>query len=149
MKPASFLLCSIALAGCYRAVPVEPTQLTSGMRVVVDLSQSGSDRLRPSIGNYVTTIEGDVEAARADSLTLALTSVYRRGEVAPSTWTGETIHLAASDMERVKRSELSRGRTTAAAVGLGAVGVGLIYTIARATGLVGGGGGGKGPVPTP
>ena len=119
------------------------------MRVVVDLSESGTDRLRSSIGNYVTMLEGDVEAAKADTLTLALTSVYRRGEVAPSTWTGETIQLSASDMEHVKRSELSRGRTTAAAVSLGAVGVGLVYMIARATGLVGGGGGGKGPVPTP
>ena len=84
MRTASFVLCSMAFTGCYHAVPVAPTQLANGMHVVVDLSESGSDRLRPTIGNYVTMIEGDVEALKSDTLTLALTSVYRRGEVGAS-----------------------------------------------------------------
>lgn len=148
MKPASFLFCSIALAGCYRHVPVATSELGNGMRVVVDLTLSGSDRLRPTIGNLVTTLEGDVEESKADTLTLSLTSVYRRGEVAPSSWTGETIRLAPNDVQRVKRSELSRGRTTVAAVSLGATAVGIIYAIARATGVFSTNGG-RGPIPTP
>jgi hypothetical protein len=149
MKPVLMLVCSIALAGCYRYVPADRAGLASGMHVVIDLSAAGREHVRPTIGEFVTTVEGNVAQASADSLTLSLVSVLRRGDLGPSTWNGETIHLAAADMERVRRSELSRGRTTVAAASLSAAGVGLVYAIARAAGIAFVSGSGKGPVPTP
>ena len=145
MKPASTLFCLLALVGCYRHVPVEGISVANGTRVIVDLTSTGSARLRPSIGDLVTMVEGDVAESTTSGMTLALVAVRRRGEVASSNWTGEQIQLAAEDIAQVRRTELSRGRTTIASIALGALGVGLVYAIARAAGLVSGGDGGRKP----
>jgi hypothetical protein len=148
LKPLSILLCSLALVGCYRNVPVEGISVANGTRVIVDLTSTGSATLRPSIGDFVTRVEGDVTESNSNGMTLSLFAVRRRGDVAPSSWTGEQIRLSRDDIAQVQRAELSRARTTVASIALGAVGVGLVYVIARATGLVSGSGGGRIP-PTP
>ena len=145
-------LVGFALVGssaCYRYVPVEPGALPSGTEVAVDLSSTGSANVRPSLGDFATRLEGRVTEADASGITLLLSSVQRRGEVQPSTWNGESIKLASADIAGMKTRQLSRGRTTVAAVALGAASVGLVIAIAKAVGLLEVSGGGGKPIPPP
>jgi hypothetical protein len=145
-------LVGFALVGssaCYRYVPVEPSSLASGTEVTVDLSSAGSATVRPSVGDFATRLEGRVSESSTSGITLLLSTVQRRGEVQPSTWNGESIRLSTADIAGMRTRELSRGRTTVAAVALGAATVGLVVAIARAVGLLEVSGGGGKPIPPP
>jgi hypothetical protein len=148
VKAASILVASVAVAGCYRYVPAANLAVPTGSRVSVELTSAGTATLRPTLGDFVTKIEGDVTQATPSQLTLALVTVHRRGEIAPSTWHGESIQVGSSDVETVRQRQLSRGKTTAAFIALGAAGAGLVYAIAKATGLVSGDVGSR-PPPNP
>jgi hypothetical protein len=135
--------------GCYKYVETAPSSVSAGTEVAVDLTSVGSANVKEAIGDFVTQVEGSVTEASGAGITLSLTSVKRRGDVSPSTWNGETLRLNGSDIAGVKTRQFSRGRTTAAAVGLGAATVGLVAAIAKATGLIGGSGGTGKPIPPP
>ena len=150
MKVPWLLLLALAGAsGCYKYVAAETTSLTTGREVAIDLSSAGTVNVRPAIGDFVNRVEGTVTQANGPGLTLALSAVRRRGEVSSSTWNGETLQLAPGDIAAVRTKEFSRSRTTISAVALGGVGVGLVYAIARAVGLLETSGGGGKPVPPP
>lgn len=151
-KRVPFLQVSIAalplLAGCYQYVPSPRSGLPPATPVSVELSPRGTLNVANKIGDNVVTVEGNVTEASNSSLTLALLAVRRRGDPAPSTWSGESITLAADDINEVKRRRLSRSRTTLASVALGAASVGLVVGIAKATGSASGSVLGK-PSPNP
>lgn len=150
MRSAWFLAVTlIGSSGCYRYVASEPGALKAGTAVAIDLTSSGTANVRPAIGDFVTSVEGSVTESNGSGVTLALMAVRRRGDVSPSTWTGESLHLASADIEGVKTRQFARGRTTVAAVALGAAAVGLVIAIARATGLLEVSGGGGKTVPPP
>lgn len=139
----------MATTGCYRYSPAEPSGMPAGSHVRIALTSAGTSRLRPSIGDFAIEVEGAVTSANADTLTLALTAVRRRGEVQASLWQGESIQLLKSDVDELRLRELSRKRTTGALVAVGAVGVGLVIAIAKAVGILESSGSGKGPPPVP
>ena len=151
-KRVSFCWKSLAalplLAGCYQYVPSARSDLPPATPISVELSPRGTLNVANKIGDNVVTVEGNVTEASNSSLTLALLAVRRRGETAPSTWSGESITLAPDDIYQVKRRQLSRSRTTLASVALGAASVGIVIGIAKATGSASGTVGGK-PSPNP
>ncbi len=142
----------VALAGstgCYRYVPVEPGAVTPGTEVAVDLTSTGTANVRPAVGDFAERLEGRITESSADGLTLQLTSVQRRGEPKPSTWTGETIRLGTADIDGLNLRQFARGRTTVAAVALGAASVGLVIAIAKAVGILEVSGSTGKPIPPP
>ena len=136
------------LAGCYQYVSSPREGLPPATSVSVELSPRGTLNVANKIGANVVTVEGNVTESTNSSLTLALLAVRRRGESAPSTWSGEAITLAPDDIHEVKRRQLSRSRTALASVALGAASVGIVVGIAKATGSASGTAGGK-PNPNP
>ena len=136
------------LAGCYRYVPAKHTELSPATAVSVALSTRGTLNVVNRLGENVSVLEGNVTEASASSLTLALLAVRRRGEVAPSTWSGESITLSPDEIEQVRRRQLSPGRTAIASAVVGAASVGIVVGIAKATGEASGTIGGK-PSPNP
>ena len=145
-------LLAVALAGstgCYRYVVVEPGAITPGSEVAIELTSAGTASVRPAIGDFATKLEGRITESGADGLTLQLSSVQRRGDVSPSIWTGETIRLGTTDIDQINLRQFARGRTTVAAVALGAASVGLVIAIAKAVGLLEVSGSGGKPIPPP
>lgn len=150
MRSSWFIVAALAgTTGCYRYVETAPGAVTAGTEVAIDLSSTGTASVKPALGDFVTTVEGNVTEANGAGITLSLVSVKRRGDVSPSTWSGESLHLTSADIAGVKARQFSRGRTTAAWVALGAGTVGLVAAIAKATGLIGGSGGTGKPIPPP
>lgn len=136
------------LTGCYQYTAANRLAIEPATPVSVDLSPRGTINVAGKIGGNVVTIQGNVTETTASSLTIALMTVRRRGETALSKWNGESITLASDDIDEVKTRELSRRRTTVAAVALAATSVGIVIGIAKATGGASGTVGGS-PVPTP
>ena len=150
MKPAWSVVCLVvALAGCYRNVPTEPVAVSTGTEVVVELTSSGTTRLTPTIGSFVTKVQGMVTAADGGHLTVGLSAVTRRGELHPTQYHGETISLDTGDIEQIFTRTVARGRTTTAFIALGAVSVGLIYALAKAVGILESSGTGNPTPPVP
>ena len=139
----------LVTGGCFRYVAAEPGNLSAGTDVAVDLSAQGTASVRPAIGDFVTQVEGNVTESNGSGITLSLAAVKRRGDVSPSTWSGESIHLAPADIAAVRMREFSRSRTTIAGVALGAATVGLVIAIAKAVGLLETSGGVGKPIPPP
>lgn len=136
------------VAGCYQYVPAPNTALAPATAVSVELSPRGTVNVASKIGDNVVAVEGNVTEANSSSLTLALLAVRRRGDPAPSTWSGESITLAPEEIVQVKRRELSRRRTVLASAAFAAASVGVVVGIAKATGQASGGTGSK-PSPNP
>lgn len=149
---ASFVLAAVLFGstGCYNYISAtNPADLTHGAEVSIDLTSTGAANVRPSIGDFVTTVEGRVSEAGPEGITLELMSVKRRGDVSPSTWHGESLQLGISDIGEIQRRELSRGKTAVAITALAAASVGLVIAIAKATGLLEVSGGAGKPIPPP
>jgi len=139
---------ALLLAGCYDyRVTTTPSSSPTGTRLRVELSDRGTSSVERALGASVTKVEGTVRDATPDRLTLALTSVERRGE-RPTAWGGDLLTLAPADMRELRVRTLNRGKTIIASVGVGAAVVGGIIAIAKATGLASGDGGRK-PGPQP
>lgn len=136
------------LTACYQYASTDRASLTAATPVAVELSARGTANVAGRIGNNVVSVEGNVIESTSSSLTIALQSVRRRGENLASTWNGESITLAAEDIDEVKTRQISRRRTAVASAALAAASVGIVVGIAKATGQASGSTGGK-PSPTP
>ncbi len=137
---------SVAAAGCYRNIPTQYQSVATGNDVVVTLTSQGTSRLAPSIGDFATKIEGGVMSADGGTMTLALHSVTRRGELNPTKFQGETVSLSQGDVSELFTKQISRGRTTTAFVVLGAASVAVVIALAKAVGILESSGTGQ-PIP--
>jgi len=138
----------LLLTGCYEYAPTNQASIAVATPVSIELSERGSMNVASKIGSNVVTVQGNVTESAPGSLTIALAGVKRRGEVAISTWSGESITLASDDIDEVKTRRLSRRRTAVASAALAAASVGIVVGIAKATGEASGTVGGK-PSPNP
>lgn len=140
---------SVAAAGCYRNIPTQYQSVATGNDVVVTLTSQGTARLAPSVGDFVTRIEGGVLSSDAGTMTIALHSVTRRGELNPTKFNGETVSLSQGDVSDLFTRQLSRGRTTTAFVVLGAASVAVVIALAKAVGILESSGNGNPTPPVP
>jgi hypothetical protein len=142
----------IALAGvssgCFQYVPLAPQAAAVGSQVRIELSDRGVVSVQPALGKSVTAVEGTVRGAAADSLTIALADVERRGS-GTQTWAGETLVLKAEDIRAISERRLSQKRTTVVATGAITLAAAGIIAIAKASGDASGESGNKPPPVTP
>lgn len=121
MRSAATLILALHLGGCYTLVPTTLPGLTPGDQVRVEVGGTLSPELRLFLGDgsSVGALSGAVDRRDADGLLLLLPSGYR-----PQGFHVETLHqrvrVPETNVLRVERRELDRGRTalTAGAVGL-------------------------------
>ena len=148
MRRVGVLGLTLLSTGCfdYREVALSPSLATGGI-VRVELTDNGTTDLTKALGPYVTVLEGPVRSTDQDGLTLGVTTLRRRGE-GQIDWTGDTVHVAKTDIRYLTQRSQSRSKTAVAVAAVSAIGVALIITIAKATGLVSGSSN-KPPISTP
>jgi hypothetical protein len=135
LSVAAIALC---LSGCYEYRQIDTTrQLSAGTYVRVELTDAGTASVAPAIGPYALTVEGMLQSADGQRLTLSLQTVRRRGE-GETNWNGESLALDRSDIRFLNERHTARGRTALAATAFTAAGAALVVAIARAKGLVSG-----------
>ncbi|MCC6931363.1 MAG: hypothetical protein IT359_20415 [Gemmatimonadaceae bacterium] len=129
---------ALIASGCYSYRDVAPTSpLPNDAIVRVELTDAGTERLSPAIGASVLYVEGAVQRNGNDGVALRVTTLRRRGEP-EARWTGDLLQLNREDVRFMSERKLSRSRSILAGSGFGALGVALLYSIAKATGLVSG-----------
>ena len=138
MRRAGLVGITVLLTGCFDFQRIDSSPLSAGGKYVrVELSDVGATNVVPAIGPYVLSVEGEIESADAQRVTLALRSVSRRGEWSAK-WNGEKLSLSPIDIRTMQERRFSRAKSTIAGTAMAAVGVGLVYLIAKAVGLVSG-----------
>jgi hypothetical protein len=139
---------AVVSSGCYQYVPLTSQVPPLGSQVRIELSDRGVVNVEPALGHGVTTVEGTVRAAVADSVTISLASVQRR-QSGIQTWAGETLVLKPGDIRAVSERRLSHTRTTVAATSAITLAAAGIIAIAKAGGDASGESGTKPPPVTP
>jgi hypothetical protein len=138
-------LCSVALVlcACYANVPTQLSTARPDTKLVVALTDAGSDSLARYLGPGVETVDGRLLQNSDSGVSLAVTQVTMRSG-AEQFWKGETVALPKYSIATVQERKLSKPRT----ILLGAAIVALGFTVKLAgvgDNTAGGSKGGGGP----
>lgn len=137
-------LCVTLAAGCYMYVASDQSSLIPGKQVAYDLNDLGRLNLSSQIGEEVARVAGVLVQQSPASSTLKVSELtYLNGRTAP--WSGEAITVRQDFIKASYAQQLSKSKTTAAALA-GAAGVGALIA-ARA--IVGSSSGDNGKTSTP
>jgi hypothetical protein len=110
----------LLLSGCYSYVQKPLPDVVPNDVIEVSISDAGRVALADQAGSQITRVRGKV-ASRSDStLDISVSQVsFIKG--APSVWQGQALTLRRQDVTQVAERTLSRTRTLAAALAIGAV----------------------------
>jgi hypothetical protein len=135
-----FSLCSVAIvaSGCYGNVPIQLSSAPMNTKLVVALTDAGSDSLARYLGPGVETVSGKLMQNGDNGISLAVSQVTMRSG-AEQFWKGETVALPKYSIGTVQEHKLSKPRT----ILLGAAIVAAAFTV-KLTG-VGGSNSGRQP----
>jgi len=137
-RVATLVGSALLASGCYSYRDVAPsTPLPNDAMVRVELTDAGTQRVTPLIGASVLYVEGAIQRNGNEGVALRVTTLRRRGEP-EARWTGDLLQLNREDVRYLSERKLSRGKSAIAGTSFGALGVALLYGIAKATGLVSG-----------
>lgn len=146
MRVPVVMLAALLVTACHTYRPLAGVPPAEGMRVRLQLTDSGSTALSGYLGPQVVELRGRVTSADASAITLSVSSIKARDGSEPF-WKGESATIPRALIARAEEQLLDKTRTVGAAGG----GLALAVMIARGFGLVGtndpGRGGGPGPGP--
>ena len=99
-----------ALAACYVTTPLDRPSPNAGEVVVLQISDQGRVALAERLGTGVARIQGRVQAASDDRLSLRVASIgYVSGET--NRWSGEAVTIDREYVGTTRLRRLSRTRT--------------------------------------
>lgn len=139
------LLGSFLLQGCYSVSAVDPGGPQPGTRLLASLTPDGSQQLASQVGPRVIAVEGVLDEATAERLSLRLVRTEGANQIS-TYWNQEEVTIPRPAIAQLRQRRLDRTRSYLMA---GAI-VGGALLIASAAGGVfaGDDSGGGGPSPT-
>jgi hypothetical protein len=135
------------LGACYRYVPTTG-DVTVGGAYRGHLTQEGSQRVAPLVGENVERFDGRIITVTDTSYLVSMSATQRRADARQIVWTGERLVIPRSAVNKFETRELDRKRTMRAAIlyAVAVIGVGaLVFSIKGGSG----GDGGQPPPPPP
>jgi hypothetical protein len=107
-----FSICSVAVlaCGCYSNVPIQLSSAPTSTKLVVALTDAGSDSLARYLGPGVETVSGKLLQNGESGISLAVSQVTMRSG-AEQFWKGETVALPKYSIGTVQERKLSKSRT--------------------------------------
>lgn len=107
-----FSICSVAVlaCGCYSNVPIQLSSAPTSTKLVVALTDAGSDSLARYLGPGVETVSGKLLQNGDNGISLAVSQVTMRSG-AEQFWKGETVALPKYSIGTVQERKLSKPRT--------------------------------------
>ena len=119
-------------SACYRYVPATSGDLVVGESYRGHLTEEGSRRVAPIIGEDVTRFDGRILTVSDTAYLVAMSATLKRTDVRNTVWTGEQLVIPRSAVNRLELRKLDRPRTVRAAAlytgGMLALGV-LVFSI--------------------
>jgi hypothetical protein len=143
-KLSPFLLLALA-PGCYSYVPIESGAPPLGSEFRASLTDEGSSRLSTVLGAQVAEVEGRVSSSNDTAYVVAVSATRSRAHV-QTFWTGESVTIPRSSVQRIEARTLNRQKTWLI-VAAGLVGGFLTAKVFGLGGSASGEGPGGGPPP--
>jgi hypothetical protein len=117
-----FVLCSLAavplvLSACYTSRPLQTSEPAAGTRVVIQLTEQGSEQVAPLLGPRIGVIEGAVESASPVNWAVYVSRLERRDQT-EMLWNRERVTLPRAAFGSVEERRLDRRRSYALAGGI-------------------------------
>jgi hypothetical protein len=138
---SSFCSVALALGACYSNVPIQLSTAQPNTKLVVALTDAGSDSLARYLGPGVATVSGKLVQNADTGVSLAVSNVTMRSG-AEQFWKGETVALPKYSIGTVQERKLSKPRSFL--VGAAVVALGLTVKLAGVGSTTGGKTGGGG-----
>lgn len=110
-----FLVLVALLPGCYRYIPEPAIEPVPGAEYRAYLTASGTEQMKPVLGQDVVYFGGRAVAVRDTIFEFAMGSTVKRSDPRPTIWAGERIAVPRGALERIERREMDRRRTVRAA----------------------------------
>ena len=132
MRVAVLAVAALMAVGCHTYEPLVGVTPANGMRIRLQLTDSGSATLSGYIGPQVVEISGRVRSADDRAITLSVSAIKARDGSEPF-WKGEPVTIPRSLIARAEEERLAKGRTAGAA----GASLALAVVIARSFGLGG------------
>ena len=107
----------LLLSACYTSRPLQSPQPAAGTRVVIQLTEQGSEQVAPLVGPRVAVVEGAVESASPVDWAVYVSRVERRDQT-EMLWNRERVMLPRAAFASAEERRLDRGRSYALAGGL-------------------------------
>jgi hypothetical protein len=99
------------LTACYQYVPVVTTQLPSGTRVSLGLTDPGRVALADAVGPGVERIEGQLLSTTDTAVVVSVLAVQHVDLGVPVKWRGERVAISRSFVSDVREWRISKGRS--------------------------------------
>lgn len=110
-RGVSLLLLGVwALQGCYSVRTVQPGEPQPGSRVVAQLTPDGSRQLASQVGPRVIAVEGVLDQATADQLSLRLVRTEGSNQVS-TFWNNEEVAIPRPAIALLRERRLDRTRS--------------------------------------
>jgi hypothetical protein len=110
-RGVSLLLLGVwALQGCYSVRAVEPGGPQPGSRLVAQLTPDGSQQLASQVGPRVIAVEGVLDQATADQLSLRLVRTEGANQVS-TFWNNEEVAIPRPAIALLRERRLDRTRS--------------------------------------
>jgi|SRR5687767_1743574 len=126
------ILALTLFSACYRYVPTTAADLAVGSEYRGHLTDEGSRRVAPVIGENVQQFDGRIVTVLDTAYLVAMSATLKRAEQRRTIWTGEQLMIPRSAVNRFELRQLDRPRTIRAAAlyggGMLAIGV-LVFSI--------------------
>jgi hypothetical protein len=104
------LLGTFALQGCYSVSAVEPGGPQPGTRVVAALTPDGSQQLASQVGPRVVAVEGVLDEATAERLSLRVVRTEGANQVS-TYWNQEEVTIPRQAISQLSQRRLNRPRS--------------------------------------
>jgi hypothetical protein len=136
--------CCAGTAGCYTTVPLASDPPRPEREVVVELTETGAQRLGGVLGRAVISARGRPIEWSADTVALAMvvTTMAGGGE---QFWKGERVAIPREAVAHVRERQLDRRRTAIGVIG----GIAAAILVQQVTGRNAGSPGNTGPITPP
>jgi len=110
-RGVSLLLLGVwALQGCYSVTAVQPGGPQPGARVVAQLTPDGSQQLASQVGPRVIAVEGVLDQATADHLSLRMVRTEGANQVS-TYWNNEEVSVPRPAIALLRERRLDRTRS--------------------------------------
>ena len=104
------LLGAFALQGCYSVSAVDPAGPQPGTRVVASLTPDGSQQLASQVGPRVIAVEGVLDEATAERLSLRVVRTEASNQVS-TYWNQEEVTIPRPAIAQLRQRRLDRTRS--------------------------------------
>jgi len=104
------LLGSFLLQGCYSVSAVDPAGPQPGTRLVASLTPDGSQQLASQVGPRVIAVEGVLDEATAERLSLRLVRTEGANQVS-TYWNQEEVTIPRPAIAQLRQRRLDRSRS--------------------------------------